>query len=107
AMQGGPLERRLLEAGSAEEQEEETHWRACPKRGMREQTVIADGNRKSRRQHIKAEERPFGCCNRMRGDVPRRPHEGYHMDHPQKSNASPAEGYDQKLWIRAEAAYPG
>src|SRR4029450_7769543 len=27
----------------------------------------------------------------MRGDVPRRPHEGYHMDHPQKSNASPAD----------------
>src|SRR4029450_1210483 len=40
---------------------------------------------------IKAEERPFGCCNRMRGDVPRRPHEGYHMDQPQKSNASPAD----------------
>src|SRR6516165_2085230 len=61
AMQGGPLERRLLEAGSAEEKEEETNWRARPKRGMSEQTVIADGNRKSRRQHINAEDRPFGC----------------------------------------------
>src|SRR5215510_11135002 len=49
AMQGCPLERRLLESGSTEEKDEETDWRACPKRGMSEQTVIANGNRKSRR----------------------------------------------------------